>query len=196
MAQFYSAFDTPVRHCVQVARRERREARFQEVKRLRNESVSGREIARRLGLSRNTVGKMAGIETLLRSAARSRGGSKVAPFVAELRSQWQSGCRNATQLHQTIAGLGFKGSVNIVQRVVRSWRDKPRGRVMPAEPKTPSPRRCAWFLTNRTHPSVTEEEQAAIKRLTGSVPEIGEAERLSVSFAAMLRERRGSEFAA
>ena len=67
---------------------------------------------------------------------------------------------------------------------------------MPAEPKTPSPRRCAWFLTNRTHPSVTEEEQAVMKRLTGSVPETGEAERLSVSFAAMLRERRGSEFAA
>lgn len=187
---------------VSTARHERRTARFEEVKNLLNESHSEREIARRIGLSRNTVAKYARFakagsppEPVIRPPRRS----KITPFAGHLRRRGQEGCRNAAQLHEEIAAQGFTGTVSAVQRFVQSWREKPRCRLSGHHPPPLRlmPRQCSWLLTNPSHPQVTDKQRDFLKRLTESCPILASAQQLAQEFCRLIREHRGSnEFAA
>jgi transposase len=175
-------------------------SRFEEIKRLAGEGHSLREVARRTGLARNTVLRLARCEQFPEMATRPVRQSKLAPFANHLRQRWNEGCCNATRLHAEIIALGFLGSVNVVQRHVQNWREKPRSRVPPGRhppPRVLTPRQCSWLLTNPDHPHVTDEQRDCVRRLVECCPAIARAQELASSFCRLVRERGGaSAFAA
>jgi len=182
------------------ARRERRVRRFEEIGRLVSEGHSLREVARRTGMARNTVLRLARCEQFPEMATRPPRTSKIAPFAVHLRRRWEEGCCNATRLHAEIIAFGFAGSLNLVQRHVQNWRQKPRSRVLPGRPPPPrvlTPRQCSWLLTNPEHPRLTDEQRDYLRRLTQQHPLIAVAQHLALAFCRLVRERRGAgEFAA
>ena len=135
-------------------RRDRRQARFEEVKDLLSQGQSRREVARRTGYSRNTIAKLAGYDSLPDPAPRQERRRKLTPFVDHLRRRWAEGVYNATRLHEEITALGFTGNVSAIQRFVQSWREKPRSRINGRHPPpvSLSPRQASWMLTNPEHP--------------------------------------------
>jgi transposase len=92
---------TARRAAVQAAR-ERRIARYEEVRALHAEGFSQREVARRLGVSRATVGKFvageACPERALYPPRAPRPATILTPYEPYLRERWAAGCRNAWRL--------------------------------------------------------------------------------------------------
>ena len=186
-------------------RKERRLARFEQIKCLLQEGHSQREVARRTGYSRNTIRKAAQCDALPDIAVRLRRLHKLGPYVSHLRRRWQEGTYNATGLHKEIVALGFCGNVSAVQRFVQSWRDNPGRRLNcingingrhAALPLALSPRQCSWLLTNLDHPRVTDEQRGFLGRLSERCPAIAAAQHLALAFCRLVRERRAGEFAA
>ena len=177
-------------------RRDRRQARFAEVKDLLGQRQSHREVARRTGYSRNTVAKLAGYDTLPEPAARPKRHRKLTPFVAHLRQRWAQGVYNATRLHEEITTLGFSGNVSAVQRYVTGWREKPRSRINGRHPPpiSLSPRQASWMLTNPAHARITQEQRTYLQRLTEQNPTLAAAQQLALDFCRLVRERRANEF--
>ena len=105
------------------ARRERRQARYDEMARRRREGVPIRRIARRLGMARN-----AGRRWLRAGAApvyrRAPGSSALDRHRAYGERRWAEGCRNSAQLWRELRDRGFAGGYGIVRR----WAIRRRGR--------------------------------------------------------------------
>jgi transposase len=99
------------------------------------DQLSIREIARRTGLSRNTIRKyLANGEVEPKYPAR-RSASKLDPF-AETLASWlereskrnRKRRRNLKQLHRDLVALGFDGSYDRVAAFARDWRQRERER--------------------------------------------------------------------
>jgi transposase len=94
------------------------------------EQLSIRAIARRTGLSRNTIRKYLrsdAVEPVFRTPDRP---SKLDPFAERLAAWLRTDARRprkqkrtARQLHAELAGLGYDGSYRRVAAFVRAWRD-------------------------------------------------------------------------
>ncbi len=177
-------------------KRQRREAILEQVKQLQSAGVSLREIARQMGIARNTVIKLAHCESLPEHAGRSRGSSKLQPYLAHLRCRWAQGEHNALVLHREILAKGFSGSVALVQRQVKPWREKPRCRVAQIQVVALSPRRAAWLLTSEDKRLETKtEERALLDCLVASSPPLASARVLALEFCRIVRERDLASFA-
>jgi transposase len=163
-------------------------SRFQEIKWLAGEGHSLREVARRTGLARNTVLRLAHCEQFPEMAARPPRKSKLAPFTNLLRQRWNEERR----LQQRDA--------TACRDHLQNWREKPRRRVPPGQQPSPrvlTPRQCSWLLTNPEHPHVTDEQRDCLRRLTDRCPVIATAQELALVFCRLVRERGGaSAFAA
>jgi hypothetical protein len=93
-----------------LAAQERRDARFAEAARLREQGLSLKAIARTLGVERKTVRRWlrAGHAPTWRHA--DRGTSILDPYRAYLEERWQGGSRNAAALWRDLKERGFPGS--------------------------------------------------------------------------------------
>jgi transposase len=138
------------------AAQERRDARFAEAARLREQGWSIRAIGRALDIERKTVRSWlrAGHAPTWRHA--DRGTSILDPYRAYLEERWQAGCRNAAALWRELKDRGFAGQY----AVVRDWATRRRRQDPPAEPQgalctpaptklpaPPTPRRAVRLLT-------------------------------------------------
>src|SRR3954467_5578392 len=96
--------------------RQRREARFEEAVRLREQGMTIRGVARALGVGRKTVRRWlrAGHAPTWRHADRGR--SSLDPFRDYLETRWAAGCRNGTGLWREIRERGFTGQSGIVRQ--------------------------------------------------------------------------------
>jgi len=95
------------------------------------ESMSIREIARRTGLSRNTIRKHLRAQTVEPRYARRVSPSKLDPYAEKLASWLKSEGtksrkqkRTLRQMHAELAALGYEGSYNRVAAFARSWQAK------------------------------------------------------------------------
>ena len=94
------------------------------------QKLSIREIARRTGLSRNTVTKHLAADTVESKFATPERPSKLDPFADRL-SAWlkteskknRKQKRTMKQLHADLVSLGYEGSYNRVAAFAREWRD-------------------------------------------------------------------------
>jgi hypothetical protein len=106
----YNAFQKQVR-------RDKRMARYEQVRTLFEQGLSQRAIARKLKLSRATVGKFVQAEAYP-EMHQSKGGARrslLDPYKGYILQRWQQGCRNSVQLYDEITARGFKGSAPLLE---------------------------------------------------------------------------------
>ena len=94
------------------------------------DQVPLREIAKRLGISRNTVRRYLRSETTEPAYAERQSASAIDPYAFQL-SGWlkteaaksRKQRRTLKQLHEDLTELGFKGSYDRVAAFARQWRE-------------------------------------------------------------------------
>jgi transposase len=113
------------------ARRMARQQRYERVKALQRQGLSSRQIARELGLGRNTVLRFCRAAQYPERARLAQTPERLAPYLAQLQADWDRGSRNAMQAWRQIRAAGFTGSRQIVARWFRARREQPS----PSTPK-------------------------------------------------------------
>jgi transposase len=180
------------------ARRARRLQRYEQVLELHRQKLSNREIARRLGMYRDTVRRYLQAGTFPERAARRYPGSTI-PFGQYLQRRWHEGCRNAAQLTRELQQEGFKGSYYMVKRFVAHWRQpEPNGGQnvgqLPSARslfQRPSSNRIAWLLMYP--PSDPDNKnQMLLERIRADCPTLAAAADLATQFVSLLKERNAS----
>jgi len=140
----------------------RHRERHAAVQALRAQGCSVREIARRLGLARNTAAKFANAasidELLVKATSRP---SILDPFKPYLSQRWNQGITSATALHAEIRARGWKGGILTAERYLRQFRTADgRDRqaraqpqlTAPSAPAPPKPRQVTrWIMTRPDH---------------------------------------------
>jgi len=181
------------------ASRTRRQERYNQVIELHQQGYSIRQIARQMGMHRETIRKFLRCGQFPERATRKYP-RRIDAYVDYLRQRWEEGCRDAAQLTRELRQRGFDGSYHMVRRCVAPWRranDPPvTGRKpTPKDPKRfsfPSANRVAWFLVkNPDDRSV--EEQAFVEALVEHYPNIGRAAELTQTFIHMVHEREAED---
>ncbi|MGI8765975.1 MAG: ISL3 family transposase [Gemmatimonadaceae bacterium] len=148
--------DPPLAEQRKLARRARRQSRYNEMIALRTAGASVAAIHRDLGLSRKTIMRWLGAGAFPERQSAVRRQTSLTPHAEYLAERWRGGCHNVTELWREIRdGRGFHGGLT----TVLAWaRLHLRGMVIPkiseaslaipARPTSrPSSRRAAWLLT-------------------------------------------------
>ena len=177
------------------ARRERQQARCDEVLRLRAEGVPIRNIANRLRMHRRTVRQWIRLgEVPLRTKPKRRK-CELDAHAHYVAQRWAEGLHNAAQLWRELRSRGFAGSATRVRQGIRQQyrplSKRETGVSTPAARQV-SPRQLTWVLLGG--PRVVE---ATTQRLAGQfrekTPEVDQAVQLAKEFAALLRHQRGDQ---
>jgi transposase len=98
-----------------------------DIKLLLKQGLSQREIARRTGLSRNTVARLAAQPTP-RLYSRPAPGSILDPFKPYLRERFEAGPLSAVRLLEEIRPLGYSGGVHLLREFLATLRTEQRRR--------------------------------------------------------------------
>jgi excisionase family DNA binding protein len=172
--------------------RQRREARFEEAVRLREQGMTIRGVARALGVGRKTVRRWlrAGHAPTWRHADRGR--SILDPFHAYLETRWAAGCRNGTGLWREIRERGFTGQSGIVRQWAarRRRQDPAADRAAPAKPpkaQPPTPRKAARLLMSEPD-KLSGDDRRFVTTLLELSPPIARAVELARAFSTMVKE--------
>jgi transposase len=177
-------------------------ARYRErhaaVRELRAEGLSNTQIAARLGLGKDTVGRYANADSPGELMARaSRRASVLDPWKPYLHKRWNEGETNATVLDKEIRDQGWKGSLNVVQRYLRQYRtadgrDRYQGRPRHSAPTVtfPKPRQAArWLMT--APGNLRPADAAALTGILAASPGLTAARSLVLAFSDMTAGLRG-----
>ncbi|MGH3122763.1 MAG: ISL3 family transposase [Streptosporangiaceae bacterium] len=178
----------------------RHRERYAAVQALRAEGCSVAEIARRLGLGRNTAWKFAhaaSIDELLVKATRRPG--ILDPFKPYPGQQRNRGITCAATLHEEIRAQGWTGHLHAVERYLRQFRTadgrdrQARARPQLAAPSAlppPRPRQVTrWIMTHPDH--LASDDTASLSRLLDASPDLAAAAGHVRSFADMMTRRQG-----
>jgi transposase len=195
----------------QQASRQRRYARYAEVKRLQAAGRAIIQIARELHISRQTVRKYMASDVFPEVARPPRQQSILDPYVAELQAQWDAGCHDNRQLLQALRERGYSGSVrpivqwSMLRRPLLPDYRPPAGRrparqvkvfVPPeqtanqngADLQLPASRRLVWLILH-TDERLDDDDKALCARLC-EVREVAMAQRLTQQFRDLMRDRK------
>ena len=183
------------------SRRERRLARYQEVRKLYEQGWSFASIGRMLDMNKKTVAKFVQAEQFPEARPRGDRRRKLTPYLPYLRKQWEAGEHNAAKLHRDIRAQGFRGSETTTRAYLSELRDQneprtgPRRR-LPAlppgkshwQPGAPSSRRATWLILSRQE-KLSEEQRRERDRVLEAHPEVTIACLLAQAFAQVVRTR-------
>jgi transposase len=175
-----------------------RVSRYEAIKAWRAQGMDIADIARTVGVSRQTV------YTYLRmerppERRRRRGGRRdrcLDPYEDYLRRRWSDGCHNGLQLWRELRALGFAYSSSPVSRLVAQWRHDPalqparRSRSTWTDARGPSAREVARLFVRRPERR-TSEQEAYLQHLLPQNTHLATAYALTQDFATMLRTRHG-----
>ena len=107
------------------------------------DQVPLREIARRLGISRNTVRRYLRSETIEPAYAERRSARAIDKYAFQLSALLKTEAaksrkqrRTLKQIHEDLKELGFEGSYDRVAAFARVWREGQTERVNPASKRT------------------------------------------------------------
>jgi transcriptional regulator with XRE-family HTH domain len=151
------------------------------------DQVPLREIARRLGISRNTVRRYLRSETVEPTYSERRSTRAIDKYAFQLsallkteaaRSRKQR--RTLKQIHEDLKELGFEGSYDRVAAFARTWREGQTERVNPSSKRTFNTYSEPLSRKARSHASTISEERNATVLL-----EIFRSERRGVAFIAI-----------
>lgn len=187
----------------QEARRTRRLARYEAVLAHVRDGMTQREIARVVGLARGTVRRYLRAEAFPEQGPRPRM-SKLRPYEAYLRAQWDAGVQDAAVLWRALTAQGYTGGASWVRALLGRWRIRPSrfspvrtGRrphnaptgAAPPRALTWSPRRTRWLLVR---PDLIRDvnEQQFIETILEICPQMALIRSLTQEFAALVRTRQ------
>jgi transposase len=180
------------------ARRQQRAARHAEVRLLREQGLSLRQLARQTGLSLKTVRRYCQQDHCpdWKNGPRRRTGLDA--FTDRMEQWITAGGRNAAELFRELQAQGCVAGYDAVRRFVSRrvgslHRPGPRtAPCVPLPPPPPSARQLSFELLKRAQKRQAEE-QARVNRLRGW-PALREALDLAESFAALVRKEATSSF--
>lgn len=183
------------------SRRDRRLARYQEVRKLHAQGWSFASIARMLGMHKKTVAKFAQAEQFPEARPRGDRRRKLTPYLSYLQSQWEVGEHNAARLYRAIHAQGFRGSETTVRAYLSELRDETEPRTgprrhfpvstprqQPWQPSAPSSRRATWLILGRPE-RLSEEKRRQRDIVLEAHPEVNTACLLAQAFAQVIRAR-------
>jgi transposase len=173
----------------QLARRDRRKARWQQVRDLHAAGASISGIARQLGMGRRTVRHyLATPEHPTWRPPPRPGGLRsplLQPYVTYLQDRWQAGCHNVSQLFREVRALGYPGSRALLDQATRPWRP-------PRPPRGSRPKRrrlSVRWLCLRPPAQLKEYERRALEQLLADEPELATGYRLLQRFRTLVATR-------
>ncbi|HEY6407073.1 MAG TPA: ISL3 family transposase, partial [Ktedonobacteraceae bacterium] len=106
--------------------RDKRYARYEQVLALQQAGMGQRGIAREMHMSRRIVHRYLCAEAFPErapgSGVRPRGKSKLAPYLAYLREQWNAGEHTGSHLFREIKQRCYTGSESLLRHVLGEWR--------------------------------------------------------------------------
>jgi transposase len=205
----YEAFQKQVR-------RDKRVARYEDVRTLFEQGLSQRAIARKLRLSRKTVGKFVRAEAYPERPQSKEGARKnlLDPYKGYLLLRWQQGCRNSVQLYDEIKARGFTGSAPLLRKFLAVLRKKHQqagsASFLTFDPSTqtieippdlpPKPRiacrlsatRASWLFVSQAGKLDAKQTQH-VEQIRAGHPDLEKAYHLSQKFVLMLAERRAAD---
>jgi transposase len=202
-------------------RRDKRVARYEDVRTLFEQGLSQRAIARKLKLSRavfckRKVGKFVLAEAYPKRHQSKEGArrSRLDPYKGYILLCWQQGCRNSVQLYDEITARGFKGSAPLLRKFLAELRKKHQqaGSAsvltldaatldleippdLPPLPRIPcrlSATRASWLFVSQAGKLDAKQTQH-IGQIRAGHPDLERAYQLSQEFVMMLTERREAE---
>ena len=173
-----------------LAARQRREARYAEAVRLREQGHSLRATARALGIERKTLRRWLRVghaSTWQRMAVSPR---LLDPYQAFLETRWQEGCRNAAALWRELREQGYSGQkTGVRQWAARRRQSEPAGETTaPASVCPPTSRQAARLLLAEPD-TLPDKERGFLAALRDSAPAVAQAGELMRRFHAMVKER-------
>jgi transposase len=200
----YDAFQKQVR-------RDKRYARYEAARTLFEQGLSQRAIARKLKLSRATVGKFVQASSYPKMHHSVRRGSLLDPYKRYLLQRWQQGCRNSVQLYDELTARGFTGSAPLLRMFLTELRKKHQEAgsasvltldastqtiELPPElpPKPPiacrmSATRASWLFVSQAG-KLNAKQTQHVGQIRAAHPDLEKAYQLSQEFVMMLAERR------
>lgn len=170
---------------------ERTRARHAQVHQLCQQHKTVKEIARELGLARNTVRRFVRVrdpEELLGRDGTGKRPKAIAPFEGYLRQRFTQGCRNASVLWAELKEQGYGGSYASVRDAVRPWRSQHPPPGPPLKPPTVR-QVTAWIMTNPDH--LEEDQRTGLKQVLADWPELELLSDLVQGFATIMIRREG-----
>lgn len=193
------------------ASRARRLARYEAVRELHQQGLSGRAIARQLKLSRRKVMQFIQAESFPERAASVPKPSILDPYKPFILERWAQGCHNGTQISQEIKMAGYTGSEPLLRLFITQLRKQQRSEPVdvplsareapcsqpPATPPSPpklrlSPTRASWLCVSPPKKR-DEQDQRLLSQLRGGHPDLEKAYQLAQAFVSMLSERRAAD---
>jgi len=186
------------------AKREQRQAQYQQVVALREQGFSQPAIAEQVGISHSTVSRWLSNGTFPEQKPRPRSAS-VDPYLPQLAERWKDGLHTVAELHRELVAEGYSHQYNSVyRRLARSFPEgskKRYTRSLPEEqkkqeasaqpPHPPILARQAMFLFLRPPEKLEADEQETLNLLRSLHAEVDQAYALAQQFAQILRTRTG-----
>ncbi|WP_336246786.1 ISL3 family transposase [Streptomyces cupreus] len=159
---------------------------------LLDEGLGLRPIARRLGLARNTIRRLAHAATadeLL--VGRWTGRTSILdPYKPYLHQRWAEGCTVARRLFEELRERGYHGGESVVKKYVQRLReafphdDPPR--------KAPSVRDVTSWITRRPD-RLDDDQERQLKAILARCPELDRAAEHVRAFAELMNNRQGQD---
>lgn len=161
---------------------------------LHEEGMSNREIARRLGIHRDTVNKYVRSDGLPERTSRAYS-SNTDQCIGFLCQRWNEGCRNAKQLTREIQEKGYDVSYWSVLRRVAHWRNGENQNVkkIPKNMPKPSSNKISWLLL-KDEAKLSDEEKSLKSKLLTKCCEIKNTLTIASEFLGMVRNLSGQKF--
>lgn len=167
-----------------------RQMRFNEVKALGAQGLSGRAISRQLRMHRRTVARYLDYDEFPKRISPRI--SLVTPYLAYIEQRWSEGCHNRRQLWREIQQRGFTGSYMSVRNAINKMyptNGRHQAATTQSRPLLLSPRQAMWLLT-RVPEDLSEEQTIQLDELCVVCPEMAVAYPLAQRFVTMIRKRQ------
>jgi transposase len=180
-------------HALSQQRRARRLARYEEVRQLKQQGLTIRQVAEQLGAHRRTVRNFLRAESFPERQTPKPRASLMDPFVEYLKKRWEEGCHNGAQLYREIRRQGYRSGEVVLRRHLRKWRGAipeviRNLRLLPDFP-TPSPREVSWWLC-LDEDRLEKQEREYVEALTRISPEIKTLQELTKEFQQLVKRRQ------
>lgn len=174
----------------QQERRARRVQRVEAVRALHEQGISVHQIARTLGIGRNTVRRFLRAEGFPERQPRRPGRTFLTPYEPYLRERWDAGCRNIAILWREVRARGYAGGYSALYAHLVRWRDRDGslGRSPSSSPRRFSVRQATWLLL-RDPDELDPVERAYLEALGQRCPEADCAGGLARRFVSLVRDR-------